>query len=246
MNRILDTIVDLQRTLRELREARRHLEDLPDSMRELHAEHAARLGEIEAAEEVARQAALDRRAAEGSVASAQEKLKHYQQQIGTVRTQREYGALLHEIDGVRDEIRRLEEEALEALERGEAAQREIAEKRAAFAELDQRYQTELETWNAEKPALQAAAETTEARVRELRAQVPAPLLSRFQRLLDRNRGDALAVVRPLDRGGRAPQLWACGGCNYRVRPQVVVEIRNQGSIIECDSCKRILFLDTAE
>ncbi len=39
------------------------------------------------------------------------------------------------------------------------------------------------------------------------------------------------------------ESWSCGACNYRVRPQVVVEIRTQGSLIECDSCKRILFVE---
>lgn len=246
MTRLLETIVSLQRELLRLREARRRLDDLPDWMRELHAEHAARSTEIETAEDAARQAALDRRTAESSVLSAQEKLKHFQQQIGMVRTQREYGALLHEIDGARQEIRSLEETALEALERGEAAQQEIVDKRAAFADLDQRYRAELERWNAEKPSLQTEAAKLETHVDELRALVPPPLLSRFQRLLDRNRGEALAVVRPLDRAVRSAQLWACGGCNYRVRPQVVMEIRNQGSIIECDSCKRILYLEPAD
>jgi predicted nucleic acid-binding Zn-ribbon protein len=246
MSRILETIVELQRSLRELREAERRLEALPEWMQALHAEHAARSAEIASGEAAQLKAALDRRAAESATAAAQEKLKHYQQQISMVRTQREYGALLHEIDGARNEIRGLEDQALEAIERGEEAGRETAAQRAAFAELDGRYQQELEKWNAEKPSLRAAAEATRARVDDLRGGVPGPYLSRFERLLDRYRGEALALVRPLERAGRGPQLWACGGCNYRVRPQVVVEIRNQGTIIECDSCKRILYLDSAE
>ena len=36
--------------------------------------------------------------------------------------------------------------------------------------------------------------------------------------------------------------WHCSACNYRVRPQVVVEIRNSDNLVQCDSCKRILFL----
>jgi predicted nucleic acid-binding Zn-ribbon protein len=38
-------------------------------------------------------------------------------------------------------------------------------------------------------------------------------------------------------------MWHCTACNYNVRPQIVVEIRNNGSLIQCDSCKRILYFE---
>jgi predicted nucleic acid-binding Zn-ribbon protein len=53
----------------------------------------------------------------------------------------------------------------------------------------------------------------------------------------------VAPVRPIDRPGRGQREWHCSACNYRVRPQVVVEVRDGSSLIQCDSCKRILFLE---
>jgi predicted nucleic acid-binding Zn-ribbon protein len=159
-----------------------------------------------------------------------------------VRTQREYGALLHEIDTVKAQIRGLEEQAFQAMERHEQAQKQAAEERARFAELDERYSAELARWEAEKPSVVELAERERSTVEELRRAVPPPLLSRFDRLRERHRGEALAPIRRLTRVGRGPEIFSCGVCNYRVRPQVVVEIRNQGTLIECDSCKRILYL----
>ena len=115
-------------------------------MEELHAEHSARQAEIAAVEADAEEAAKVRRHAEGASQDAEESLKHFQQQVSRVRTQREYSALLQEIDTVKSQIKALEEEALGALERFDGAQTALTEQRAAFADLDQRYTDAQSKW----------------------------------------------------------------------------------------------------
>jgi predicted nucleic acid-binding Zn-ribbon protein len=243
MTRHLDTIVELQDTLTRLTAARARISGIPEWMQELHAEHAAEREAIEALEASAEQAAHERREAEASIADAQEKLQRYQQQINAVTTTREYGALLQEIDHVKAQIRTGEEQGLAALERQDDARRAAVEKRHAFRDLDERYATELRRWEAEKPAVASEIGALETRVAELRAQVPRPYLSLFERLLERMGGTALAPVRRLETAAKGVQVWHCAACHYRVRPQAVVEIRNRGSLVQCESCKRILYLE---
>ncbi len=243
MSRPLDTIVELQSVLRELSAAEARLAGIPDWMQELHAEHTARKAELDALQQAADAAAHERRLNEGNLSDAQEKLKHYQQQISLVRTQREYGALLQEIDAIKAQIKGFEDAAFQAMERESEAQKQAVAKREDFAALDARYADELKKWESEKPGVQHEVEVLRGRAEVLRERVPAPLLSRFQRLFNRYHGEALAVVKAPDRAGRGQQIWCCGACNWRVRPQVVVEIRNHGSLIECDSCKRILYIE---
>lgn len=243
MSRHLDTIVELQDTLTRLTAVREKLSGIPDWMQELHAEHAAERAAIEALDTAAEQAATERREAESAIADAQEKLQRYQQQINAVTTTREYGALLQEIDHVKSQIRTNEEQGLAALERQDEARKAAADKRESFAELDQRYAAELARWEAEKPSVATEAAELEQRAATLREQIPRPHLMLFDRLYDRFGGQALAPVRELESPGRGPRAWHCGACNYRVRPQVVVEIRNTGSLVQCDSCKRILYLE---
>src|SRR5688500_18732536 len=111
----LDTIVALQQALQRLAAAEERLAGIPDWMRELHAEHSARKAEIEALSAAAAAAASERRSAELEIGTAQERLKHYQQQISLVRTQREYGALLHEIDTAKVQIKGFEDAAFQAM-----------------------------------------------------------------------------------------------------------------------------------
>lgn len=238
----LDSIVALHESLTELNEAEALLAGIPDWMQELHGRHSAQKAEIDQKKAESEAAVLERRSAESAGLEAQEKQKHYQEQISRVSTQREYGALLKEIDTTKEQANSLEQQALEALERHETLQGEIEELTTSFAELDSEYNEQLAKWEKEKPAVGRRVNKLTKRVKELRAEIPKPIQSLFDRLHDRLSGKPLAQVHRVDalRGNNA--TWFCSLCSYRVRPQLVVQIINEGSLNQCDSCKRILHL----
>jgi uncharacterized protein len=243
MNPNLETVVELQQAIVHLREAEGRLHGIPDWMRELHDEHAARKAEIDALELAVEEAAKERRTAEAAVADSTEKLKRYQQQLNRVSTQREYGALLQEIDTAKAQIEGFEEQAFSALERHDQQQKDLADLRESFRELDLRYAGELARWESEKPAISQQVSALGEQIESLRRKLPRLLLAQFERILERNPSGALAQVRLIERPGRGPREWHCGICNYRVRPQAVVEIRNGEGLVQCDSCKRILYVE---
>lgn len=241
----LDAVVALHKTLNQLAAAQARLDTIPDWMRELHEEHSQRRAEIEAAAAVAAEAASERREAEAVAADSEQRLKQFQEQIGRVSTQREYGALLKEIDTAKEVIRKAEQTALEALEKSETSKAQQAELEERFKELDERYQAELGKWESEKPAVARAIEELTETCERQRAQVPRGTLSLFERIYERYRGQALARVRqtPVVRGNPG---WHCEACSFNVRPQTVVEIRAGQRVNLCESCKRILFWEDEE
>src|SRR6185295_12663049 len=243
MNQNLQNVLELQDALTRLREAEGRLQGIPDWMRELHDEHEARKGEIQALEETAEEASRQRRTAESAVQDAQEKLKKYQQQINKVSTQREYGALLQEIDTVKGQITTGEQQAFSSLEAAEKAQKDLETLREGFREIEERYAAEQSRWEAEKPGIARQVEELQGRIATLRQQLPRNVLSQFERILERYPSGAVAPVRIIERPNLKQREWHCAACNYRVRPQVVVEIRNGGSLIQCESCKRILYVE---
>jgi uncharacterized protein len=243
MSQYLETIVELQDALNQLREAEQRLNSIPDWMRELHDEHSSTKAEIDTIQEAVDEAARERRTAEAAASDAQEKLKKYQQQINRVSTQREYGALLQEIDTVKTQISSSEEQALSSLDRHEKAQKELEERTESFQELARRYASELARWESEKPGVANQVQELKALIAALRGKLPRPVVSQFDRILLRHPNSALAAIRLIERPGKGQREWACTSCNYRVRPQSVVEIRNGNSLVQCDSCKRILYVE---
>ena len=240
MPRELDSLVQLQLALKEADTARRQLADLPDSMREVHAQHRAAVETMRRLEEQIESDEHERRIAEAAAGDANLKLGQYQEQINRVTTQREYGALLKEIDAVKAKVGGHEEEALAVIERIEGARRELEQVRGEFTSLDQRYREQLELWEQERPSVVARLEDVERDIVRLRAHIPNHLLRQFELLFQRLDGDALSTVAKMQAVARGPVVWHCSVCNYRVRPQVIVEIKTNGALVQCERCHRFL------
>lgn len=245
MTHHLHSIIELQNALDEMRAAEELLNGIPDWMRELHEEHSGRKAEIDLLEASIDELALGRRTFESEVTDYRERVKHYQEQIGQVRNQREYGALLQEIDTANQRIKELEEQSFAALATQDEIQQQLDEERSRFAGLDERYAEGLAKWEKEKPSVAQKAEQLSGRIAVLRERLPKQVLLRYERISGRYNGRALAPILGLERTGKGPMIWHCGACNYRVRPQSVVVIRNEGRIELCDSCKRILYFEEA-
>lgn len=239
----LPAVVSLQKVKTELVAAEERLHGIPDWMKELHEEHSQKKGEIDAVAAKGEEAAKARRESEAGLADAQEKLKHFQGQISQVSTQREYTALLKEIDTAKELIADLEKKVLESIEATEAAEKEKAELEEAFRDLDERYQGELAKWEAEKPAVAERIEALSKQEKELRGQLARPIEVLFDRIYERHGSQAVARIARVALPRSSNALWHCEACSYNVRPQVIVEIRNEGKITQCDQCKRILYLE---
>ena len=242
----IDSIVALHKTNTELVGTRERLEGIPDWMRELHDEHSSRRAEIDAVVAQRDESLKERRTAEAELADAQEKAKHFQSQISKVSTQREYTALLKEIDTVKAQLAELEKKVLELIDSHDASEKEAATLEEGFRDLDERYKGELAKWEAEKPEVARKLDELTHEVEQLRSNLARPYLSLFDRIYQRHNTSSLSKLVKIKtvRGGNP--MWHCEECSYNVRPQIVVEVRNDGAVIQCDSCKRILYLEDDE
>jgi predicted nucleic acid-binding Zn-ribbon protein len=246
MARQLDTVVALQQALDQLQVLDESLAGVPPEMRELHDEYTERKAEIDALEAIIAEAETAKRAAEVGMQDCEVKRAHFQEQVNRVKTQREYSAILQEIDLVTAQSRELEDQTLLEMEKQEEAETALGELRGAFETLDAQYAEAAAQWEVDKPGVAQQAETTRAHVADLREEIPNSSRLLFERVRERTNGTTLAEVLAIERVARGPSMWHCGACHYNVRPQSVVDILNHGKLILCDSCKRILYIAESE
>lgn len=232
------TLLDLQRTLARLKQVEIGLATMPAELAELHAEHEARAKARITLEQEQEVAASERRRLEGESADMRAKLERFEAQIPQLRTQREYAAMLQEIDTTKSAIKQVDEATLAALERQETASTQHHDLDAG-GEHEARYVAALEEWENSKPDLAQEAKQLRDEIEVLRTRISRPHLSLFDRLCSRV-ADALAPLRKHE--GPGSNFYHCGSCHYQVRFQAVAEIR-RGELRQCDGCKRILYSD---
>lgn len=240
----LESVVELNQILTQLAELRTRHDEVPESMRELHEEHGQVRADIERLDAELLEAEQSRRAAEAAADDDQQKIEHYEQQINLVSTQREYGALLSEIDTARNHKQEQEDAGLLAIERQDEATQQKQALSEQFAELDSGYRDQLGEWESAKPALAQEIEQLEARAETLRSDLDPAILRRFELLFERHQGQPMARIEKVSRTGTGPAMYRCSVCNYSVRPQLVVEIQTRGDLVTCDCGRqRIFYLD---
>jgi predicted nucleic acid-binding Zn-ribbon protein len=184
--------------------------------------------EVARSQELAKQ----RRALEGGVEMLSTKLSKLKDQQNAVKTNKEYTAILHEIQMAEEQIRNEEDKILEIMEENEqlektlkAAERDLNAKCAALQQDIRKHETSV-------PDLDAEVAKAQQTRREMEAGIEVYLLERYRKIADARKGIALAEAKE--------EL--CTLCHVRIRPQVYADLKQTEEIHTCDSCSRILFL----
>lgn len=172
-----------------------------------------------------------RRKLEAEVQDLETKRAKYKGQLGDVKTNKEYQALLHEIEGVEREIRSREDLVLEEMERLETFGAEVKREAVELKQVEARHSVEMKELEARLAALEAraAARRTERDVALSDTSEEAQAL--YRRVARLRSGVALAEVKD----------GSCSGCRVKLRPQLVLNLKRNDEVVQCPSCSRILF-----
>src|SRR5688500_12228221 len=119
MNPDLERLIQLQRAENELRRVQGDLAQVPVKKAELEAALAVERGRLDAAKDGLSTSQKARRTHESSLQDLEGKRSKYKNQLMEVKTNKEYTAMLHEIENVEREIRSIEDQILVEMEKAE-------------------------------------------------------------------------------------------------------------------------------
>jgi predicted nucleic acid-binding Zn-ribbon protein len=213
-----------------MRELNAALGRIPRELAEVEGRIASGQRVLEEQTQRVKQLQLERRGFEKEIEAHAEQERKFQGQLFQVKTNQEYQALLHEIEGVKQKRSLIETRVLESLEEEEqlGATRAAHEKAATESRrLGEARRQELET---EQARLEREAGGVRERRGALLAQLPPGLRGRYERI--HGALDGRAVVAVLRN--------ACGGCMRQLPPQRVQEARRQDTVVVCDGCGRLV------
>ena len=231
MNADLTKLIQLQNLETAAEDARRRIADHPARTQALDARLQSARDQFAGVKARLAAAADKRRVEEKEVAAVQTRLAKYKDQLLEVKTNREYTAMLHEIEAAQNDIRVREDRILEIMLESDELNAGLKKSEAELKTAEKEIAAARSALDTEMSALQAAiGQSTEAR-RTLVAEIDRRVLSTFETVAKNRKGVAVAEAK----NGH------CSICHVRLRPQVFNEIRRNASIIQCESCQRILY-----
>src|SRR5262249_40648990 len=129
----------------------------------------------------------DRRKLEGDVQAIEAKIGKYQTQLMEVKTNKEYTAMLHEIDAAKGERDGIDTRIRQEREAADELQSEIKKKEAALADEMKRVQADQALLVGEQKEMEAKRHDLETRRRGIETQITPELVAEFVRIA-RSRG----------------------------------------------------------
>ena len=232
MNPDLAGLIRLQRADSELRRVEAELAQIPRRRSEIQASLAAERGRLDGARSSLDGSQKARRKLEGELQDLEAKRSKYKGQLTDVKTNKEYTAMLHEIEGVEREIRAREDLVLGEMEKAETLTAEVKREEGLFKGTEQEHRAREKSLGEEETRLKADAARLAAERDAEAGRLSETVLELFQRVA-RLRGIAVAEARD----------GMCQVCHLKLRPQMYVDLKRNEAIVQCPQCNRILYYE---
>ncbi len=227
---VLIRIQSLKNKINELELAQKHRkQDIQKKNIQIKREKA--LTEQKHEEKIAVQKEIDRK--ELDLKTNESEISKYNSQLNSIKTNKEYTALVSEIGSKKADMSILEDEILIMMSKLEAA--------------NQGYEKAKENLKSEDESLKDLTErvNTELRESDIEIEKVKNEQKKYIDLLDEH---SLKQYNRLSniKGGKAivPVIGnVCGGCSMTVTRQTLNELMSRKDLVFCRSCSRILYLD---
>jgi len=162
-----------------------------------------------------------------------DKVEKAKAKLMSIKTNKEYYAMLKEIDGTRRSNTAREDELLSLLSRYEESEKCLAERKAELDAVTDKYKERMTEITARMDFFDVDIEKILARKREIAAKLNVGLVNRFETIFERREG--LAITAAIN--------YSCTGCNMNISPQLFNLLQREERIHTCPNCNRILYYE---
>lgn len=230
MNGDLELLLKLQNIDYDLGELERSKEYIPDMMENLRKEVEDSKTRFETLQGELSSAKVEQKDIDLTVQQKQDRLKELQGQMMAIKTNKEYDALVSEIDRLKEDITDLESRGMELLELIENHEKEMAGLNEQLQNIEKVNTDQLNSLQEQIDSVGSKISDMQKEREHLADKVGKRARSAYERIRKGKGGAAVVAVKKR----------ACGACYKALPPQKIQEIRKGEQLITCDSCGRML------
>ena len=229
----LQQLVQLQKIDDQILEHKKTLVDIPTQIDSARAELEEKKNILKVVTEEIETLQKQRKDLELEVQGENDHMAKAKTKLPAVKTNKEYTAILVEVDAIKEKVSKIEDMELEVMEALEVKAKEIPGVEKKCKEEDAYFnEYRLKKDTEEKRFKQELEELVEKR-KNISAQLETVILKRYEKISNSRDGRAVAGLREN----------ICQGCFQQVLPQMVIEVKVAVKIHQCGGCMRFLFWD---
>ena len=235
MDQQLQTLIDLQALDTKIAALEAELARLPGQIETIRAAVAAARTSVETLKGELDTSKKDIRAKEKDLEVSAVKRQKSEARLYEVKTNKEYSAVLAEIEEIKQEKAKIEEEILALMETQERLVVEVRDAEAALKGREAQGQKEEAVIRQRLAAVEAELAGLRGERGSLSRELPKDLLADYEKFLRHRGGLAVAQVLQVEGAG------ICAGCRMTLTPQRLHEVKQQSALQTCESCGRFLY-----
>jgi len=229
----IEKLIDLQEIDSQIYSLNQEKEEKPAKIAELKEQFEAKKAHLKELEEQKKQLLVNRKDKENQLLSKEEGIAKLNNQLSALKTNKEYSAMLSEIDSAKADKSVLEEEILNNFDQVDSLGDKITTEQTRLNEEEQVFNSQKKEVDDRIKEIGEALKKFEAQRSQILPDIERTILSQYEKILISRDGHALSPVKD----------FACMGCHLTVTPQIVNEIKMKDRIVVCEACARILFIE---
>ncbi len=229
----LEKLLKLQVIDYDLGELERSKDYLPDMMDNLKKEITETGERLTLVKQNLEDSQVKQKSLELEVKTKEGELQKYQQQMMSIKTNKEYDALVSEIDSIKVVVSNGETELLELIESIDSMEKEIEELTEKDSTISENNTKQLGILQEKIDSIGSKVDLMEESRKTIILEIPKPTLSTYERVRRGKGGRPVVSVKKR----------ACGSCFKALTPKKIQEIKRADKICTCDNCGSLLYWD---
>jgi uncharacterized protein len=229
----VDLLFKLQGIDTQIYSLRAEQDEKPVEIAQLKDSLESKKAGIKDAEEKLKSLQLKHKEKEIALGSKEGEIKKLEGQLYQIKTNKEYTAMINEIESRKADNSLLEEEIINIIDSIDHAKLFLEKEKEKFNRESDKANAQIGEIEKQIIGIKSEISGLDKKRQELIPSIESKLLKEYERVLTGRNGQALAEVANN----------ACGGCYMQLPAQVINEIRMKHNIIRCENCQRILYID---
>ncbi|MFB3925482.1 MAG: zinc ribbon domain-containing protein [Syntrophales bacterium] len=224
-------LIELQNIDSELERITRRKKELPEKIAKLDESFRQAREDLEHEKKKLEEVGKAHKEKEENLKRGIEHLKKTKDRLFEVKTNKEYQAMLREIENIYKKNSEIEDEIILILENMDKAKNDFKVRQKEMDSINVRYEKERKEVEKELGTIDEDLQSLTQKVNAVKEKINKGLLKKYELIKSKSNGRAVVPV------------WKeiCEGCHMNIPPQMYNELQKGDEILQCPFCSRIIY-----